>query len=286
MGTDLEKRGNSSIVGENAQYALAFGVIAVMLYVIGLPAFVIFFLGAFSFFLWKLFSSGSASETRRIFEFFLSANEILRSEDRRWYGFEIQEAILRGEKIVATMHTAPPLVAFALGALYHKRGDFSAAIRELEHVFEENGSRESSIVFPTNELREYVRVLRKIEREPAEAPQTSAAIRSLERLRKNKGKAILDDARHRVHEEESRPLLESNGKLAPQIASFSQSVTQNEDRVPSAERLRPADSPRGDRPMRPEPRSASAVEAEKERRYRERKPISEVLQDIYDDKVS
>jgi hypothetical protein len=37
--------------------------------------------------------------------------------------------------------------------------------------------------------------LRKIEREPAEAPQTSAAIRALERARRNRGKALLENSR-------------------------------------------------------------------------------------------
>ena len=96
MGRELEKRENHPVVSENAQYALALGVVGVLLYIVGLPAFVIFFLGAFSFFLWKLFASGAASDTRKIFEFYLAANEILHDDDRRWYGFEVHDASIAG----------------------------------------------------------------------------------------------------------------------------------------------------------------------------------------------
>jgi tetratricopeptide (TPR) repeat protein len=210
VGKELEKREKHAIVGENAQYALALGVIGVMLYVVGLPAFVIFLLGAFSFFLWKLFATGSASETRKVFEFYLAANEILRDSDRRWYGFEMQEAIARGEKILKTMHTAPPLIHYALGALYHKTGDYASALKNLEYVIEDDSSRESAIVFPSSDLREYVRILRKVEREPGDAPQTSAAIRSLERARKNRGRALLDDCRGRANAPEYHEIAEKS----------------------------------------------------------------------------
>ena len=93
----LQKKTNESLK-EKTQYALAFGVIATMLMVAGFPMFVIFFFGIFAYFLWKTFSSPSPSETRRIFEFYLSANEILRDDERRWFGFEVQEVLVRGER--------------------------------------------------------------------------------------------------------------------------------------------------------------------------------------------
>ena len=65
-------------IKEKGQYFLAFGVIASMLMVARFPSFVIVFFGIFAFFLWKIFSSGSRNETREIFEFYLSANEMLR----------------------------------------------------------------------------------------------------------------------------------------------------------------------------------------------------------------
>jgi hypothetical protein len=126
--TAIEKRASSPLK-ERAQYALAFGVIALMLYVAGFPLFLLFFVGVLTFFIWKVFSSERRYDTRRIFEFYLSANEILRDDDRRWYGFEIQDAITRGESIVTSMKSVPPLVQFALGALYQKLGDHASATK-------------------------------------------------------------------------------------------------------------------------------------------------------------
>lgn len=281
MSNGLEKRQKNSLIGDSAQYVLAFGVIGVMLYVIGLPSFVIFFIGAFSYFLWKLFSSGTATETRRIFEFYLVANEILRSDNRRWYGFELQEAIAGGEKVLANMRPAPPLAHFALGCLYHKKGDNAAAIKYLEHVFEEGGTSETSIVFPTNELRDYVRILRKIERDPAEAPQTAAAIRSLERLRKNKGKSILDNARHLIHEDAAPKRLENEEADKSRFIFYQNG--ENESMVTRSKWTRnPAPSSVSD----DGPGSSETAKKENAQTFAARKPISEVLQDIYDDKVS
>src|SRR5207245_7243580 len=65
-------------------------------------------------------------------------------------------------------------------------------------VVEEASVQESSLVFPSPELRNYVKLLRRIEREPAEAPLTSAAVRSLERDRKNLGKKLLEESRASV----------------------------------------------------------------------------------------
>lgn len=271
------------VVGENAQYALALGVIAVMLYVVGLPAFVIFFLGAFSFFLWKMFASGTAAETRKIFEFYLAANEILRDDERRWYGFEMQDAILRGDKILRTMHAAPPLLHFALGALYHKIGDFSTAAKNLEYVIEDGSQSEAAIVFPTNELRDYVRILRKIEREPAEAPQTSAAIRSLERIRKNRGQAMLDDSRGRIQENGYQTMPEIEDADSARFAFFQDSAQKKSDN-PADGRLETSSVTR-----RKSYDTISVAHSENDptpdRMYADRKPISEVLQDIYDEKV-
>ena len=192
--TGLEKRIPGALK-EKGQYAAAFSVIGAMLYVAGFPVFLLFFVGVLTFFIWKVFSSEGRNETRRIFEFYLSANEILREDDRRWYGFEIQETIARGEAIVRSMSAAPPLVHFGLGALYQKLDDHTLAVKNLSMVVDETAMDESAIVFPTKELREYVRMLRKIERTPAEAPLTSSAIRSLERSRKNRGKNLLEHSR-------------------------------------------------------------------------------------------
>src|SRR5205814_9201898 len=68
--------------------ALAFVVVAAMLVVANFPVYVVFFFGIFAYFLWKIFSTSSRSETREIFEFYLSANEILREDERRWFGLD------------------------------------------------------------------------------------------------------------------------------------------------------------------------------------------------------
>jgi hypothetical protein len=190
----IQKR-NRTALKERGQYLLAFGIVASMLYVAQFPIFVIFFFGIFAYFLLRMFSSGSRSETREIFEFYLTANEMLRDDERRWYGFELNDAIRRGEDIVRRMKSAPPLVHFALGALQNKIGDHKAAVASLAYVVEDSGSNEASLTTPSPELQSYVRVLRKIEREPADAPLTSAAVRALERARKLRGKALLEECR-------------------------------------------------------------------------------------------
>ena len=252
-----------------------------MLLVAGFPVFVIFFFGVFAYFLLRMFSAGSRSETREIFEFYLTANEILRDDERRWYGFEIEEAIRRGEDIVQRMSGAPPLVHFALGALQNKAGNHKAAINNLAYIVENASSDEASYAYPSPELRNYVRVLRKIEREPADAPLTSAAVRALERARKIRAKSLLEESRQRFAEvpppiDTARALAAAdvvdvryhpNGSEANGEAGFdgASSVVHNE----TAETKRPSKrSQKG----KPDP-------------FADRKSISEVLHDIYDKNV-
>ncbi|MEO6655910.1 MAG: hypothetical protein ABIO36_07470 [Pyrinomonadaceae bacterium] len=262
--TALEKKIPAPL-REKGQYALAFGVISALLYVTGFPIFLLFFVGVLAFFIWKVFSSDGRHETRRIFEFYLSANEILRDDDRRWYGFEIQETIANGERIVRGMSAAPPLVYFALGLLHQKIDDHSSAVKNLSHVLEETACAESAVVFPTKELREYVQMLRKIERSPSDAPQTSAAIRSLERSRKNRGKEMLEHSRS-----------QSSGENA-QLAAAANAPDENTE---------PAGRPPG--LTYDFEGFANAKRSKKGKPVAEqtdRKTISEVLHDIYDRNV-
>jgi len=261
-------------IKERGQYALAFGVIALMLYIVGFPVFLLVFFGVLAFFIWKVFTAEARSDTRRIFEFYLAANEILRDDERRWYGFEIKEAVARGEAITKTMSSVPPLVHFALGSLYAKLGDHSSAVRSLSQVVDETAPDESAIVFPTRDLREYVKMLRKIERTPAEAPLTSAAVRSLERARRNKAKQLLDEARARLAESivdqpaEAQELTSVvNGEADMPLLARTSAVTDDEDETPSVTR-----------PEKTKPSAAPAV-------LTERQTISEVLHDIYDKNV-
>lgn len=294
---------------EKTQYFLAFGVIATMLMVAGFPTFVIFFFGIFAYFLWKTFSSPSHSETREIFEFYLSANELLRDDERRWFGFEMQEVVGRGERILQYMHTAPPLVHFTLGALYNKTGDYKSAVNHLAYIVENENSDEKNYSYPSPELRNYVRVLRKIEREPAEAPQTSAAIRALERARRNRGKTILEESREKLAEQtllkqakkfdlaELRP--EPIGEL-PAEENYSASLNGNShENYPNVPKSITDDTPetiasKNNRmidPLKTQQISGAKKRVRKVRhnqdedKYGNRKPISEVLHEIYDKNI-
>ena len=278
----LERR-QPSALKEKGQYALAFVVVAAMLVVTNIPVFVIFFFGIFAYFVVKMFSTSSGNETREIFEFYLAANDILRDDDRRWYGFEIKEAIDRGEAILQRMSAAPPLVRFTLGALYNKFGDHKSAVNHLAQVVENPHAEEAAYVLPTPELRSYVKILRKIEREPADAPLTSAAVRALERARRSRGKALLEQSRtafataeprilldeahaekeHHTEEQQAPAPEQTSGKPAePQPVTISQTFAQNNFSSGGKRK-------RGAKPT-------------KEEEYADRKPISEVLHDIYD----
>lgn len=307
MSDKLQKKNNSTALKENSQYALAFGLIATMLYVAGFPVFVLFFFGIFAYVLWKTFAQPSRSETREIFEFYLSANEMLRDDERRWFGFEVQEVIGRGERVLQLMNGAPPLVYFTLGALYNKIGDYKSAQNHLSYVLENENADESTYNYPSPDLRNYARILRKIEREPAEAPQTSAAIRALERARRNRGKALLESSRVSLKEQESKKrgaALES--KKQKELAEKSEtekilekpfvSITQAETNGHAAEgerefsrRENPSAHNNGATPENPERRQSDENHKRKKRKTGEepsasRKPISEVLHDIYDSK--
>lgn len=286
--TKLQKK-LPTAVKETGQYVLAFGVIASMLLVTGFPVFVIFFFGIFAYFLLKMFASGSRNETREIFEFYLSANEILRDDERKWFGFEIKEAILRGESIIKGMSGAPPLVYFTLGALYNKIGDHKAAVNNLSFVLENEDSDESKYAFPSPELRSYVKVLRKIERDPADAPLTSASVRALERARKLRGKILLEESRTKFAHPAPAELKQAqaasdstfeysgNGKDPSERRSITDdSVSVNNEKETSF-----IETTRSNH-RRSRPNSARKEKADP---FANRKPITEVLHDIYDKNV-
>jgi hypothetical protein len=283
---------------EKTQYALTFGVIATMLLVAGFPIFVIAFFGIFAYFLWKTFINTSPNAIKEVFEFYLTANEILRNEDRKWFGFEIQEVILAGEIILQRMNGAPPLVYFTLGALYHKIGNYKAAVNHLSYVLENDTADESNYLYATPELKEYVRILRKIEREPTEAPQTSAAIRALERARRNRGKSLLEESRKSLDEMNLKQL-----DAATQVKDEKKEIvlkslfTHDSIRQPEPiQTEKSSDSSKQDfflsdyanlvngkadegKNERPEKKGKKEKDPEQ---YASRKPITEVLHDIYD----
>ena len=270
---------------DKSHYAMASGIVALMLYVIGFPIFLLIFFGVLAFFTWKIFSPESRTETRRIFEFYLSANEILRDDERRWYGFEIQEAVGRGENILRSVTAAPPLVHFATGALYQKLGDHTSAAKHLADSVETAAANEMSVVFPPKELREYVRLLRRIERAPAESPLTSAAIRALERKRKNSGQKMLAESRSLMHmlpdvdDNENTKAIAANIEHANESATLRSIVDEHEPSYnaaytftdTSARQTQPTQRPPSEKPNGRKPKDLA-----------DRKTISEVLHDIYD----
>ncbi len=286
MSNKLQKKVPDTLK-ENKQYALALGVIATMLFAVGFPMFVIFFFAIFAYFLWKTFSSPSHSGTREIFEFYLAANEVLRDDERRWYGFEVQEVVTRGERILQFMNGAPPLVYFTLGALYNKIGDHKSAVNHLAYVVENETADESTYNYPSPDLRNYVRILRKIEREPSEAPQTSAAIRALERARRNRGKALLEQSRVEFKEQKKqrreatleqkkqKELAERNAENAAVQSVTSEPIENgNQKNVPHYDTVN-SQNLNGKSRKR---------ETSNDEFYANRKPITEVLHDIYDGK--
>jgi len=280
----LNRSGRVPAKPDNAQYLLTASVIAVMLFVVGLPFYFIFFLGGFSYFLYKVFKSEIRGESRQIFDFYLVAAEILRSDGRLWYGFELQEAIGLGEKLIKNP-PAPQLVQFALGALYHKVGDHATAIHHLEPVIGPKAVSEIEIVSPTDGLREYVRLLRKIERQPAEAPQLSAAIRSLERLRRSRGSALIDECRSLMDSSEHGRLTDgyaANEDLTSPFLSEQYRVLEGNSYRNTLANMFSNDGTNAQDGPGPGERSNAQHTGQLQV---DRKSISELLQDIYDDKV-
>ncbi len=294
MSDKLQKKIPDSIK-ENTQYVLAFGLIATMLLAANFPLFVVVFFAIFAYFLWKTFSQPSRSETREIFEFYLSANELLRDDERRWFGFEVQEVIARGERILQLMNGAPPLVYFTLGALYNKVGDYKSAVNHLSYIIENDNAEESSYVYPSPDLRNYVKILRKIEREPAEAPQTSAAIRALERARRNRGKSILETSRVKLTElnEKKQKLMSEQKKQIEKLAEINGESTSSQNGTKNngekkAQNGRPLfeagwQSFDNENKSKEAEEKANAKNAKNDP-FANRQPISEVLRDIYDGK--
>jgi hypothetical protein len=180
---------------ETAQRLIAVVVIMAMLGVMGVPLTVILFFATVVYFVWRAVQRSEQQDVKNIFDFYVAASEILRDEEKRWYGFEVGRVIGDGERVLHMMADPPPLVYFTLGALYHRAGDHEAAAENLAYVLEDAGGDESARTHPSAELRRYVEVLRRIEREPNEAPQTMAAMRGLERARRTRAAAMLEESR-------------------------------------------------------------------------------------------
>ncbi|HZE68158.1 MAG TPA: hypothetical protein VE135_01380 [Pyrinomonadaceae bacterium] len=181
-----------------AQRLIAIIVIIAILEVIGFnPAIIVFFLIA-GLVIWRAMRRSEYQETERTFEFYIAADEVLRDEGRQWYGFEIAEVIDAGERVVLSFVDPPPLTRFTLGALYHRVGDFEPAVDHLTWVVEGTLGDEVHCTTPSPQLRRYVETLRRIERDPAVAPQTLAAVRNLERARRKRSAELLAESRQGI----------------------------------------------------------------------------------------
>lgn len=202
-------------------------------------------LGAVGFLIFLALRFRANRKTKVIFGFYVAANEILIDGERSRYHFEIAQVIRTGEKVVRSMPDSPPLSRFALGALYYSIGDHNAAVEQLGFAAEEEVLKESRHVLPSRPLRRYVEKLRKIERRPKRWAKTNAAIASLERMHQQRA---------------ARLLAESQQQLKRMVEAYEGGMS---------EQMR---SPRRDLAISTA-RSLKSITAPP--------PISEVLQDIY-----
>src|SRR5215208_3285180 len=194
----------SSGAGKLTTKAIAVVVIVAMLDAVGLsPILMVFVTGAILV-IWLFARRAQAREVERIFDFYIAADAILREEERRWYGFEIAEVIEHGEALLDIMPDPPPLNYFALGSLYHRLGNHQATVEYLSRVTEDENFDEAHHTSPSSQLRRYVMMLRRIEYHPSAAPQTLAAIRSLERARQRGAAKMLFESRSLLEAEAHR----------------------------------------------------------------------------------
>jgi hypothetical protein len=187
--------------GKLTTKAIAVIVIVAMLDAVGLPPMVMVFITGMVLVVWLFARHAQAREIERIFDFYVAADAILREEDRRWYGFEIAEVIEHGESLLEMMPDPPPLSYFALGSLHHRLGNHQAATEYLSHITEDEHYNETHRTSPSPQLRRYVTTLRRIEYYPSTAPQTLAAIRSLERARQRGAEKLLLESRNLLEAE-------------------------------------------------------------------------------------
>ena len=197
---------------EAAQRVLAVIVIMAMLSVMGIPLTVIIFFATVVYFVWRAVKRSEQQDIKNIFDFYISAGEVLRDDEKRWYGFEIDAVIREGEGVLVMMADPPPLVYYALGALYNRAGDHEAAVEHLSCVVGGEQGDERLRVSASPELRRYVQVLRRLEREPAEAPLTMAAMRTLERQRRTRAAALLEESRAALKGSQAAPHLSAAPK--------------------------------------------------------------------------
>jgi len=200
-------------VGKLTTKAIAVIVIVAMLDAVGVPPMIMVLFTGMIFVVWLFARRAQAREVERIFDFYIAADAVLREEERRWYGFEIAEVIEHGESLLDIMPDPPPLNYYALGALYQRLGNHAASVEYLSRLTEDERSDETHRTSPSVPLRRYVSMLRRIEYQPSLAPQTLAAIRSLERSRQRNAARMLVESRALVDAEQ-----QAKGEKVPEAA--------------------------------------------------------------------
>lgn len=193
--------------GKLTTKAIAFIIVVAMLSAVGFPPVIIVLITGAVLVVWLCARRAQSREVERIFDFYIAAEAILREEERRWYGFEIAEVIEHGESLLEIMPDPPPLNYYALGALYQRLGNHEAAVEYLSRLSEDGHGDETHRTTASPQLRRYVSLLRRIEYQPSTAPQTLAAIRSLERARQRHALKMLLESRS-VVETEKRAVKE------------------------------------------------------------------------------
>lgn len=202
-------------------------VIVAMLDAVGLSPVIMVLVTGVVFVVWLCARRAQAREVERIFDFYIAADAILREEERRWYGFEITEVIEHGESLLDIMPDPPPLSYYALGALYHRLGNHQATVEYLARVVEDELFNETHHTLPSRQLRRYVMMLRRIEYHPSAAPQSLAAIRSLERARQRNASKLLVESREQLETAKSAAKTKQQIPEAAEIheeASFALSL--------------------------------------------------------------
>jgi tetratricopeptide (TPR) repeat protein len=208
--------------GKLTTKVIAVIVVVAMLDAVGVPPMIMVLFTGMCFVIWLFARRAQAREVERIFDFYIAADAVLREEERRWYGFEISEVIEHGESLLEIMPDPPPLNYYALGALYQRLGNHAASVEYLSRVIEDERYDETHRTAPSPQLRRYVSMLRRIEYQPSLAPQTLAAIRSLERARQRNASKLLSESRAvmetQVKEEKPVPEVASVARSEPSFA--------------------------------------------------------------------
>jgi hypothetical protein len=160
-------------------------------------------------------------------------------------------------------------------------GDHDAAVRSLSVVVENEAADEKAVVFPSPELRNYVRILRKVEREPTEAPLTSRAVRALERARRNRARTLLENSREMLklavktelkQVPAAQPVVQEHGVIDHPLIEDRRNGKEHSEPMPVS-----FNSPKSNGKPNEQDHDDGP--------FADRKSISEVLHDIYDRNV-